>query len=106
MRGKVEGDESLRLGHQLVCLSKVCLSWQLCQVVTLWSIGSLTVSDLWSPPQNVESTVVSTVLGTSHYCVTILLSICSHDGADLVIDFFQGHLLGTILDHSSLQGKL
>jgi hypothetical protein len=64
------------------------------------------VSDSWSPPRNVESTVASTVLGTSHFCVTILLiSICSH-GADLVIDSFQGHLLGTILDHSSLQGKL
>jgi hypothetical protein len=63
------------------------------------------VFDSWSPPRNVESTVVSTVLGTTHYCVTILLSICSH-GADLVIDSFQGYLLGTILDHSSLQGKL
>jgi hypothetical protein len=63
------------------------------------------VSDSWSPPRDVESTVASTVLGTSHYCVTILTSICSH-GADLVSDSFQGYLLGTILDHSSLQGKL
>jgi hypothetical protein len=62
------------------------------------------VFDSWSPPRNVESTVVSAVLGTSHYCVTILLLICSH-GADLVIDSFQGHLLGTVWDHSSLQGN-
>jgi hypothetical protein len=39
MRGRVEGDESLRVRHQFVCLSEVRLSRQLCQVVTLWPIG-------------------------------------------------------------------
>ena len=101
MNTHVEGDESLRLRHQFVCLFVRSVS-ESAVVPSRDPVLANRVFDSWSPPRNVESTVVSTVLGTSHYCVTILLLICSH-GADLVIDSFQGYLFGIVQYHSSLQ---
>jgi hypothetical protein len=94
-----------RRGRVPSCTSSVCLfvrSASESAVVPSRDPVANRVSDSWSPPRIVESTVVSTLLGTSHYRVSILLLICSH-GADLVIDSFQGYLLGIVQDHSSLQ---